>query len=342
MNEFNNYTSEVDADILLRYVAESVSLNEKQQVETWAKENETNEQLLMNIARLYYAQQRLERIQLRDVNAAYRKLERRMTRKKRHALVRRIGAAAAVLLLLVGSYGIVQYLIRSTPDTTTITLRSNPEKRVEYLLPDGTVVYLNANSSLIFPVEYSSGERRVVLSGEACFNVAHNPDIPFIVSTGDNRVDIKVSGTVFNLQAYPNDSVIQTTLMEGNIDMLIRKENGESENLSVKPLEQISFNTHSQHVHKDRIGYSGNIAWMDNRLVFKDTPIPEVIRQLSHYYQVEFRIEEEELHNYVFTGTFEDKNLLHVLEYIRISSKINYEKQKRGLSEDVIVLTGKR
>ena len=248
---------------------------------------------------------------------------------------RATAAAAAILIavnvLIAGWYG-----RRTVPSDQSIILSSNQEKKVEYRLPDGTIVHLNRGTTLRFPVNYDRKERRVYLDGEAYFEVTHNPRHPFIVETS-NQISVQVLGTKFNLEAYARDSVVETTLIEGRVSISLDKENGSREEYILRPREHFRYVTHSQNVELGMTHYDKRAAWMDDVFIFRDDALSEVLRQLSHNFDVDFEMADPSLKAHRFTGTFSNHELSLMLDYIKISSGIDYRIEDRP-GRDLIIL----
>lgn len=320
----NNEKYEPEDITLLKYLKGTLPEEEKQSVQDWLKANPENEKTLLQIGRIDFTIERQNRIKERDTLAAYEKVEQRIAAKGKRRKLHIVYIAAAIAALVIANIGLINYLTKPNMDNV-ITLNSKGSKKVEYILPDGTIAYLNSNSSLVFPVEYASDERKVILEGEAYFKVAHNAKKPFIVSTADENVNIKVLGTTFNIQAYAGDSIIQATLIEGSVNMSMKNTDGTMSDVLMKPSQQVTFNLNSKKPEIEEINYNGDIAWMDNKLVFSDTPMSEISRQLSYFYNIEIEVQDINLNEYIFTGTFENKRLEDVLEYLKISSGIKYK-----------------
>lgn len=150
----------------------------------------------------------------------------------------------------------------------------------QLILSDGTKVWLNAESSLRYPVLFGGEARSVELTGEGYFEVAHKNKLPFHVRAGS--VDVKVLGTHFNVNAYGNESAINTTLLEGSIAVSVS-----GKTATLKPGEQARFQIDNQefqtltHTDLDQI-----IAWKNGYFSFRNTSLKEVMRQIERWYNV--------------------------------------------------------
>lgn len=151
----------------------------------------------------------------------------------------------------------------------------------ELVLPDGSKVWLNAASSLKFPTRFIEKERKVYLSGEAYFEIAKNAEQPFKVVTPEN-MEVEVTGTHFNVMAYPDEEFIKTTLAEGRVNI----RNGKSVT-SLIPLQQAALKKYTQRVDVKKVDIDKEIAWKNGMIQFNDDDLPSIMRQLSRWYDVE-------------------------------------------------------
>lgn len=156
-------------------------------------------------------------------------------------------------------------------------------KQFQLLLPDGTKVWLNAGSSLSYPVAFSNKERSVDMTGEAYFEVAPDPQLPFKVKIGLDAA-IEVLGTHFNVNAYADEPQINTTLQEGSIRI-----SAASGSKILQPGYQASMKNGEIQVKQVDVGEA--MAWKNGLFIFADTDIETVMRQLSRWYDIDVVLE---------------------------------------------------
>lgn len=184
------------------------------------------------------------------------------------------------------------------------------------ILPDGSKVWLNAASSLTFPVNFTGAERRVELKGEAYFEIAENKEKPFILSVND--VQVKVLGTHFNVMAYQDEPAIETTLLEGAVQV---SKGNEIKNLLPGQQAQVS---EKQFTVKNNVNTDGITAWKNGLFQFYHEDIRSVMRKISRWYDVEIsyegRLPVKQLTGKV-SRQIDIKELLNMLAY----SGINFE-----------------
>lgn len=174
-------------------------------------------------------------------------------------------------------------------------------------LPDGTKVWLNAASSIIFPSTLSrpaSHQRKVELVGEAYFEVLEDKKRPFIVSSKGQEVE--VLGTHFNINAYGNEPGTKTTLLEGSVKISLLK--GTLSEVVLKPRQQATSTGSS--INIKQIDPSEALAWKNGYFQFTDTPLEAVMRQVSRWYDVEVIYKNDAAKKVIFGGTIERKTPL--------------------------------
>jgi ferric-dicitrate binding protein FerR (iron transport regulator) len=155
------------------------------------------------------------------------------------------------------------------------TLVTPMGRQQQITLSDGTKVWLNAGSSLRFPTRFSGNQRKVEITGEAYFEVAHNATRPFMVSAG--KEEIKVLGTHFNVNAYADEQMVKTTLLEGSVKI--------NDKAILQPGEQYGDGKIS------KVDADVSVAWVFGYFQFEHADIKTVMRQLSRWYDVEVRYE---------------------------------------------------
>lgn len=196
------------------------------------------------------------------------------------------------------------------------------QSRVE--LADGTVIYLNSGSTLRFPNSFDGMKNRnVELTGEGNFKVAKNNEQPFIVDI--HKIQIKVIGTTFNVEAYPNNSSFTIALVEGSIQIQQKTESGVSDLMALKA-NQVAFYNQSENklLWKTEDDLNKYIAWTDGKIILSNDPVNTVIQKLENWYNVDIELANKKLEKYRFTGTFIDEPLEQVLNILNLTSQMEY------------------
>jgi len=162
------------------------------------------------------------------------------------------------------------------------TVTTQRKEQYHLTLADGTNVWLNAASSIKYPTAFTGNERRVEITGEAYFEVAHNKDKPFLVTT--NGQTVEVLGTHFNINAYDDEIGVKTTLLEGSV-----KVNKNGKTAMIKPGQQAIVLDNEQSIEIKEADTEQAIAWKNGFFDFKDANIQDIMRQLSRWYDVDVR-----------------------------------------------------
>ncbi|MDD2792367.1 MAG: FecR family protein [Sediminibacterium sp.] len=209
-------------------------------------------------------------------------------------------------------------------------------------LPDGTGVWLNTDSKLTYAENFSGNTREVMLTGEAYFDVAHDPAHPFIIHTG--KINIKVLGTAFNVRNYPQDKALETSLMRGKIEVSVNNRPGEI--IVMKPLEKLIISKDSSYTSEQSAKQVANeptnkvvltsvtyvqkdslvaeTSWLNNKMAFINEPLENIAQEIERKYDVTVVFNNPKARNYRYTGVFDNVSLQKVFEIIKYSKNINY------------------
>ncbi len=201
-------------------------------------------------------------------------------------------------------------------------ITSPPGVRSKIVLPDGSQVWLNAESTLKFKLPFDRETRDISLSGEAYFDVTKNPNSPFIVQSG--KAKVKVFGTKFNFKAFEKENMVEVVLEEGKVS-LNTGDTSNANDLILKPGDRAIFDKNSLKTKLTNGNIGKYLAWHDGKLVFDETPIQEVAAQLARWYGIEVVINDSRIKKYKITTTFDNESLHQVLELLRLSSPIRIQ-----------------
>ena len=195
-------------------------------------------------------------------------------------------------------------------------------KKFELVLSDNTRVYLNAGTSLKYPVQFISGKnRQVFLKGEAYFDVAKDSIHPFMVNAAD--IDVKVLGTQFNVSAYPEEHTVNTVLVEGAVNVSSRTQKDSS--LELQPSHRAIWNKESKRITVDKVDTNIYTGWIVGKLIFKNVPFSEICRRLERHYNLTIVNKNEALKSERFDATFDIETIEQVLQSFKENhSTLNY------------------
>ncbi|MGV3603134.1 MAG: FecR family protein [Dyadobacter fermentans] len=234
------------------------------------------------------------------------------------------GLAASVLLVVGISWlftpaKTVSVAERVAPPARkqTIVLHSPAGKRERFTLPDGSRIHLNAGSSLEYAEPFN---RTVALRGEGYFEIARDTLHPFRIATA--RTQVTVLGTVFNLKAYENEPLTELVVKEGKVRFADIRD--ESRQL-ILTADQRGALANGKRPEKTSVHAARYFAWRDNRLVFQDQKLSEIVPVLERWYGVKITIQSKELAGLRYIGTFQDQSLQRVMEHISYALDFKYQ-----------------
>ncbi len=212
------------------------------------------------------------------------------------------------------------------------------------VLPDGTRVWLNADTKITYGKSFGEKLREVYLEGEAFFDVVKNPSVPFVVHT--TTMDVKVLGTAFNVRSYADESSAQTSLIRGAVEIELKE--AADKKIQLRPDEkiivrkEISDREHSgaasgvaaspeiliTHIKKSAADSAAmETLWVKNKLAFDHQELEKIAQQLERWYDVKILIEGDQLKQTKFNGTFASESLEEVLDAFKLTSAVGFTYQ---------------
>ena len=204
-----------------------------------------------------------------------------------------------------------------------INVPRNGEFHVE--LSDGTKVWVNSESTLGFHSRFDGKQRVVELTGEAYFEVAKNPNQPFIVRTAN--ADVRVLGTHFNVRAYEDEAYTYATLNEGKVRV-----SNEKNEQDILPDEQIVINNSTGDCIKKQVDADIYSAWVKGKFVFKDERLEDILHSISRWYDIQVFYENQELQNERFSISLDRyENISSLLEHIEMTESVEFEVKDKVL-----------
>lgn len=262
-----------------------------------------------------------------------------LTRNK--GIIRKLWLPAAAACILAA---VVLFMNKPAERTEEIITSAAGEHK-SILLADGSKVILNENSTLRVAADFNQDNRDITLSGEAFFDVTQNSSKPFIIHTP--YTDVNVLGTVLNIKAYPEDQLVETSLLKGSVEVVLKKQ--DNKRITLKPNEKLSVNYRTMnektHVAQNKLHLSTKnlttisgseqqdssllqLLWNTGTLSFNKNSFTEIAAQLQQWYGVELIFEDSAVAEYRFTGDFKNKRIMDVLNALQLSRHFNYEIDK--------------
>jgi len=270
--------------------------------------------------------------------------------KKEIAIVNEPVLNNSTLVLADGkkvSIGNKQSKIRYSPDGASVTINDTSgivqnvrnEKFNQMIVPyskyatlqlsDGTKVWLNAGSRLVYPPTFTGKYREVYLQGEGYFDVTKNPAKPFIVKT--DFMNIKVLGTVFNISAYNDEPTVYAVLVEGKVEVTQRNRLFGTTEKNLSPGQGCFYSIETKTSAIRKIELYDYTSWKDGLFYFKDKPLNYIVARLKKYYNQNILIDEGKLPNTLISGKLVlSDNLEEVMKYLTKTLEARYDKNKDG------------
>lgn len=261
-----------------------------------------------------------------DFYSGYEKAENLLKRIRKVPFYKkylRYSVAAASIAIIV-SLSIFGYNYFGSSDDFAIKyteVSTSFGERREIILPDGTIVFLNACTHISYPEKFSGDVRTVKLNGEAYFQVSKNKNQPFIITT--DNFNVRVLGTVFNVRAYPKDEIQSVNVESGKVQV----DMPDAMSRLLKD-EQLVINTVSNKYTKNNLQYDDVAPWRTGDLYFNDTPIKDVANQLERIYNYSLVFQEGQDFNHLISGEHDKASLEDILESIRLATGIQYKIDK--------------
>ncbi|MCF6297082.1 MAG: FecR domain-containing protein [Flavobacteriaceae bacterium] len=211
----------------------------------------------------------------------------------------------------------------STEKLVHNTIKVPYGKQLQLELSDGTMVYLNAGTTLKFPVAFlKDGKRQVYLTGEAYFDVSEDKSRPFIVNV--QRLNVEVLGTKFNVNFHPEDTAINVVLVEGSVNLLT-PDVPQSKEIILFPNQKGTLSHNTSKIIVSNVDVDLYTAWMKNRLVFRYISFDHILKRLERHYNVEIENTNVELGKDIFNASFDEIKIDSILSFFNDTHNIKYK-----------------
>lgn len=285
----------MEKETLYRYFEGLASREEEEAVYRWLDASASNEEDLLKEREFFDAM-----ILAGSTDEAKNKKgeKQKHSGSRIHLFVREVLKVAAVVAITVAC-GLYFHLADKKELLSAMNTISVPVgQRVNLKLPDGTLVWLNASSEIVYPAVFSGGKREVRLNGEAYFEVTHNIENPFVVRT--EKCDIEVLGTKFNVEAYSNSNNFSTALMEGSVK--VTGNDSSSRPVLLKPDQEVRLKDGRLMVSS--INDYDQFRWREGLVCFKDVAFNELMTRFEKCYGIQIVVENRHLEEYTCSGKF--------------------------------------
>lgn len=301
-------------------LSDELAPEEREQLERWLAEDPAHQEIYASYRSLWAMDDQAEEYQP-DVAVGRKRFEAAMDAQNKPepkvismTPVQMVLRVAAVLVV-----GLLGYLgFRATQHSNRIELATATQEQQELVLPDGSTVWLNQNSTLSYTADFE--ERTIELVGEAYFEVERNPDRPFRVES--RGAEVKVLGTKFNVRSYPAEQAVEVSVISGKVGVSTADEPG---GLVLNPGDEAEWKRSDDgFVAVDEPGANA-LAWKNRQLIFDDVPLELLVKDLEAYFQVEIKIVDDAPRNCRLNGDFSDPKLEVIFEILENSLPINIQ-----------------
>lgn len=305
---------EFNLNIITKVLNGTATPFEKEEFEYWLNQSDDNKKLVSDNKLIWSNLENIYSHTAFDKEKAKRKVEQTIVSNSKNRSkeisrkIRYIGVAAAASILLLFAF----WLAYPTTSFSQVYMANN--ELMEIKLPDSTHVWLNKNSSLSVVNGFNKNERKVVLSGEAFFEVAHNKQRPFSIETG--KTTTKVLGTSFNIFENLESGQVEVVVVSGKVSFNKR---GKLKTKQVLTEGKIGFYNPSDNSVEAKENNNRNfLSWRSKELIFQDTPINEVFDQLAKHYEIEI-VNNIVASDYALTGKFKNEEIEDILNTIALT-----------------------
>lgn len=293
--------------LLAKYFSGECTELERSEIELWKNQSPANGKLFSEFEMIWKSSEADSGDFNPNVENAWNKVSARTKEKANVYWIYR----AAVVLIAGLFIGLIYFQISKRDSMNVKTMESySSDSKTEILLQDSSKVWLNKNSKLIYPDKFVSGTREVELQGEGFFEIRRNPEIPFIIKTGNTLT--KVLGTSFDIREENQSDEISVSVVTGKVSFSV------SENeVLLTPGELGRYSEKRQILEKTKIKDLNFISWKTGILKFENAPLPEVIEFLSSHYHSEIILKIEHPENIHLTTTINNLPIDKAIEILQ-------------------------
>lgn len=310
-------------DLITKKLSGEISFDEDKRLEVWLSEDKENQQIFDSYQSTWNEMDRVKDKSSREIDMEWTRLDQEIDfetsapKAKERSLFANVYRYAATLLFVVLAGFTVYYFLY---DQGTKQLVAEVQIQ-EVELSEGSKVTVNSNSELTYPKQFKEDKRVVALSGEAFFEVAKDPKRPFIIKTGEIRVE--VLGTSFNVKAYENHDNIEVTVSSGKV-AVYRTENPDERVVLIKGQKAVFYKstTKIEASINDNINFN---SWKTKEIIFEDTPMPDVVRIINEIYKSDLKLVGGQLNECPVTTTFDNQSLESILNVLESTLDLKIE-----------------
>lgn len=342
----HNNGQHIDYDLLMLYLTKEADTQQVNEVEEWLGASEENRIVLDELEKLWIETGKITPAPVAvDTDMAWKKVFSKIKPEetktitlqtgiqKRTSTLQIVARIAAVLLIMLGGYGIFKLATKDLKDPEEVIVASI-EAPVSKVLPDESKIDLNEGSKLTYPEKFSKKTREVKLEGEAFFDVAENAKKPFVIHT--EIADITVLGTSFNVKAFPNTNKVEVIVETGKVMLTDKSAPLDSAGTIILEAGTMGIIDKSTGKFEKVTNADRNkLFWKTNKMVFNRCRLGDIFAIVAEHFNVTIEAENPKVEDCKLTVTFENNGLEYILDVITITGNLTYRKEN-----DVYIIEG--
>jgi len=312
--------------VMIRCLADPADSEAQRLLAGWLEQSPQNRREFETLARIW--QERSTEPRAINHNEVRERIWQKATThaayQKRPRLLRWVAVLGGIMVMAAGTFWATMLFIKE-PRYTTQENRAGERSR--FMLPDGSEVWLQAESSIVYPDQFNGHERRVSLRGEAFFQVVKDPDKPFVVDTDD--LSTTALGTSFNVAAYPDRSSIEVTLVTGKV--AVARYNTPQQPTVLAPGNGASYSRDTHQLTSGPVATDAVTAWTSGVLVFEGDDYAGFVRKIEQWYGVTVTASGK-IPQWSIRGRFDNAYLSQVMEVISFNKGFTYTLNDKTLT----------
>lgn len=334
MKHDNKHTDQIN-NLILSFLNRTIAPTDLKTLKEWLDESEENKSYFSEIQKVWLISPLREKDDFDRVKEqAFMRFKERVARKEQKETPVRIRPlwhrvaymAACLIMAFLAGVGTLYFSDshQLSQQPLAYAVESPRGSTVKMTLPDGSCVWLNADSKIYYDSKFGISNRNIELLGEGYFEVSKNKELPFHVISDD--VKVEVLGTKFNVRNYPEDQLIKVALMEGSV--ALKNPLGET---TLKPGQIACYNKKERSTQLKSVGVKNANAWINGHLYFDEENMENIALALERAFDVDITIKDDTLKKMIFYGDFviESNNLTEIMNIMAATNKFNYHYEPR-------------
>lgn len=320
---------EID-ELIATYLSQGLEAEKLAELENWLKASPENQKHFQQMREIWFSTISANEKERYNKEEAYsRFLNRTRQTHQKEKTVKKLslhkffyGAAAVALLCLISFASYRTGTEQVKKQFAEMVVEAPLGSKTRLYLPDGTLVWLNAGSTITYSQGFGVEERKLKLSGEGYFEVTHNKQLPFEITT--KELQLKVLGTKFNFRNYPEDEEVSVSLLEGKVCLRNYLKNDAL--CYLEPDQKAILNKKNGKLMVSASEARYTAEWTNGFLFFDEELVPDIIKELERSYNVKIYIEDESLKTFRFYGNFvrKEQAIQEILEMLASTGKLEY------------------